>query len=399
MIMSILYLSALSSPKLVDELYNFNKKDPGFAVQKFNRLLAGGLIKSGEGVNVLSAPPVGRHNSSKLFWHRGKETDGGVMYRYLSFINIPGLRQLCLIVGTFCHTLFWAMSKPKKERAVVCDVLNASMGVAILACKITGTQTVGVMTDMPGLMVRFEANQKMPFSTRIATSLIKWCFRNYDKFVFLTEAMNVVNEHSRPYIVMEGMSDGTMSGYKKSSEKKEVRSIMYAGGLHERYGLKKLTEAFMTLPQEDICLKLFGSGPFVEELRERYCKEDNRVMYMGVVPNTEVVEAELDASLLVNPRPTHEEFTKYSFPSKNIEYMASGTPLLTTKLPGMPKEYYPYVFLIENETTEGYSQALAEALTKTDEELFEYGARAKSFVLDKKNSCEQARRVIELIKR
>lgn len=398
--MSILFLSALSSPKLVDELYNYNKKDPGFAVQKFNRLLAGGLVKNNEEVTILSASPVGRHNSSKLFWHRGQELDGEITYNYLSFINIPGLRQLCLTLGTFCHTLFWAMSKPKKERTVVCDVLNASMGVAaILACKITGTQTVGVMTDMPGLMVRFEANQKMPSSTRIATSLIKWCFRNYDKFVFLTEAMNVVNEHSRPYIVMEGMSDGTMAEHNKVLEHKEVRTIMYAGGLHERYGLKKLTEAFMMLPQENFRLKLFGSGPFVEELRERYCKEDNRVMYMGVVPNIEVVEAELDASLLVNPRPTHEEFTKYSFPSKNIEYMASGTPLLTTKLPGMPKEYYPYVFLIENETTGGYSQALAEALTKTDEELFEYGARAKSFVLDKKNSCEQARRVIELIKR
>ena len=46
--MSILFLSALSSPKLVDELYNYNKKDPGFAVQKFNRLLAGGLVKNNE---------------------------------------------------------------------------------------------------------------------------------------------------------------------------------------------------------------------------------------------------------------------------------------------------------------------------------------------------------------
>lgn len=397
--MSILYLSALSSPKLIDELYNNNKKDPGFAVQKFNRLLAGGLVKNEEEVTVLSAPPVGRHNSSKLFLHRGQELEGDITYHYLNFINLPGLRQLCLTLGTFCRTLLWTISKPQKERAVVCDVLNASMGAAaILACKITGAQTIGVMTDMPGLMVRFETNQKMPLTTRMATSLIKWCFRNYDKFVFLTEAMNVVNEYSRPYIVMEGMSDGTMVEHNKSFEHKEVRTIMYAGGLHERYGLKKLTEAFMTLPQKNIRLKLFGTGPFVDELKKKYCKEDKRVMYMGVAPNSEVVEAELEASLLVNPRPTHEEFTKYSFPSKNIEYMASGTPLLTTKLPGMPKEYYPYVFLIEDETTEGYSKALAEALNKTDEELFEYGAKAKGFVLDKKNSCEQARRVIKLIK-
>ena len=397
--MYILYLSALSSTNLVDELYNYNKEDPGFAVQKFNRLLASGLVKNEEEVTVLSAPPVGRHNSSKLFWHKGQEQDGDITYHYLNFINLPGLRQLCLTLGTFCRTLFWAMSKPKKERAVVCDVLNASMGAAaILACKITGAQTIGVMTDMPGLMVRFETNQRMPLTTRMATSLIKWCFRNYDKFVFLTEAMNVVNEYSRPYIVMEGMSDGTMVEHNKPFEHKDVRTIMYAGGLHERYGLKKLTEAFMMLPQKNIRLKLFGTGPFVGELEKKYCKEDKRVMYMGVAPNKEVVEAELEASLLVNPRPTHEEFTKYSFPSKNIEYMASGTPLLTTKLPGMPKEYYPYVFLIEDETTEGYSKSLAEALNKTDEELFEYGAKAKGFVLDKKNSCEQARRVIKLIK-
>lgn len=397
--MYILYLSALSSPKLVDELYNYNKKDPGFAVQKFNRLLASGLVKNEEEVTVLSAPPVGRHNSSKLFWHKGQEQDGDITYHYLTFINLPALRQLCLTLGTFCRTLFWAMSKPKKERVVVCDVLNASMGAAaILACKITGAQTIGVMTDMPGLMVRFETNQRMPLTTRMATCLIKWCFRNYDKFVFLTEAMNIVNEHHRPYIVMEGMSDGTMVEHNKPFDHKEVRTIMYAGGLHERYGLKKLTEAFMMLPQKNIRLKLFGTGPFVDELEKKYCKEDKRVMYMGIAPNIEVVEAELEASLLVNPRPTHEEFTKYSFPSKNIEYMASGTPLLTTKLPGMPKEYYPYVFLIEDETTEGYSKALAEALNKTDEELFEYGAKAKGFVLDKKNSCEQARRVIKLIK-
>ena len=396
--MGILYLSALSSPKLVDELYNYNKKDPGFAVQKFNRLLASGLVKNEE-VTVLSAPPIGRHNSSKLLWHRGQELEDDITYHYLNFINLPGLRQLCLTLGTFCRTLFWTISKPQKERAIVCDVLNASMGAAaILACKITGAQTIGVMTDMPGLMVRFETNQKMPLATRMATSLIKWCFRNYNKFVFLTEAMNVVNEYSRPYIVMEGMSDGTMVEHNKSFEHKGVRTIMYAGGLHERYGLKKLTEAFMMLPQKNICLKLFGTGPFVDELEKKYCKEDKRVMYMGVAPNSEVVEAELEASLLVNPRPTHEEFTKYSFPSKNIEYMASGTPLLTTKLPGMPKEYYPYVFLIEDETTEGYSKALDEALNKTDEELFEYGAKAKCFVLDKKNSCEQARRVIKLIK-
>ena len=77
--------------------------------------------------------------------------------------------------------------------------------------------------------------------------------------------------------------------------------------------------------------------------------------------------------------------------------MASGTPLLTTKLPGMPEEYYPYVYLIEDESVDGYAKALKDALSHSDEELYHYGETAKSFVLNKKNYLEQAKRVTKLI--
>ena len=83
----ILYLSALSSQRLIDGLYQQNKVDPGFAVQKFNRLLVSGLIENLVEVTVLSAPPVGRHNSSKVLWHRLRETEKEITYSYLNFIN------------------------------------------------------------------------------------------------------------------------------------------------------------------------------------------------------------------------------------------------------------------------------------------------------------------------
>ena len=185
----ILYLSALSSQRLIDGLYQQNKVDPGFAVQKFNRLLVSGLIENLVEVTVLSAPPVGRHNSSKVLWHRLRETEKEITYSYLNFINFSGLRQICLVVEAFFKTLFWSIGKKKTESAVVCDVLNASICVAaIMACKITGIQSLGVMTDMPGLMVRFEREQRLPWRTRIATGIIKWCLNNFKKYVFDGEA-------------------------------------------------------------------------------------------------------------------------------------------------------------------------------------------------------------------
>lgn len=394
--MKIIYLSALSSLRMIEQLHKQSGRDPGFAVQKFNRLLAHGLSENGDDVTVLSAPPVGRHNSKRLWWGSQEETEDGLVYHYMPFANLPVVRQLFLTLGAYFKVR--KLTRKKQVDAVVCDVLNAGLcAAAIKACKHTQTQAVGVMTDMPGLMVRFGKDQKMPFITRMATKLMKWSFDNYDKFVFLTEAMNVVNSHNRPYIVMEGMSDTSMAERQKFLNQNDERIIMYAGGLHERYGLKRLVEAFMMQEDDNLRLDIYGSGPFVEDLQGKYCKEDARIRYKGVAPNKKVVEAELNAILLVNPRPTDEDFTKYSFPSKNIEYMASGTPLLTTKLPGMPEEYYPYVYLIEDESVDGYAKALKDALSHSDEELYHYGETAKSFVLNKKNYLEQAKRVTKLI--
>jgi hypothetical protein len=81
-----------------------------------------------------------------------------------------------------------------------------------------------------------------------------------------------------------------------------------------------------------------------------------------------------------------------------MEYMASGTPLLCTKLPGMPKEYYPYVYLIENETLDGYVSALKDVLGRPECELKSMGDSAREFVLKEKNNIVQARRISDFLK-
>jgi glycosyltransferase involved in cell wall biosynthesis len=126
------------------------------------------------------------------------------------------------------------------------------------------------------------------------------------------------------------------------------------------------------------------------------------VFYGGVRLNSEIVEREQAASLLVNPWPTQKEYVKefltYSFPSKNMEYMASGTPVLTTVLPGMPKEYYPYVYLLEEETADGIANALTEIFAQGDELMLEKGKAAKKFVMETRNNVVQAAKILEMLK-
>ena len=68
------------------------------------------------------------------------------------------------------------------------------------------------------------------------------------------------------------------------------------------------------------------------------------------------------ATLLVNPRKGHEEYTKYSFPSKTMEYMASGTPTIMYKLPGLPIEYEEYLVLLPDNSQETLTAILKQCL-------------------------------------
>jgi glycosyltransferase involved in cell wall biosynthesis len=173
---------------------------------------------------------------------------------------------------------------------------------------------------------------------------------------------------------------------------------MYAGCISKQYGLGDLVEAFRKADIPGAQLHLYGPCDYPEELKQ-IAAEDPRIVYGGMLLNTEIVDKEMEATLLVNPRPTHEEFTKYSFPSKTMEYMSTGTPVLTTKLPGMPQEYYPHVYFIETETVDGIVDALHQTLSYSDDALFEKGSGARNFVLDCRNNVMQAAKILKMLEK
>lgn len=396
--MQIYYLSAASSTTLIDTIRRVKGRDPGYAVQKFNRLIIKGLLNNDCDVKVISNAPVDSKSHSTIFFS-GKESEDGIDYNYIPIINTKGIKQLCVFFYTFFKLLHLVFSRGK-EKAVICDGLSISQSMAaVLVGTITRLRVVGIMTDMPGLMVTTESKRSNiihRFKRKIVTYVNKMYLHHFSHYVLLTEAMNpVMNPKNRPYIVMEALCDPQMSNSEKLT-KFEKKTIMYAGGLHEKYGLKTLTEAFMRIKDTDIRLLIYGGGSFSEDLI-RFSKFDTRIQYMGLASNSEVLNSEIKSYLLVNPRPTTEQFTKYSFPSKNMEYMTSGTPLLTTKLQGMPEDYYPYVYLFEDETVEGYKNAIEGILKLNATEVDSKGTRAKDWVLKTKNYTVQAKRILNCI--
>lgn len=204
----------------------------------------------------------------------------------------------------------------------------------------------------------------------------------------------IVNPKAKPYIVMEGIADDIDI---KENVKKE-NYVMYAGSLYDRFGIKKLVDAFDMIKDKSLELYLFGSGETVEYIKKKE-KINESIQYKGSKTNSEIIIAERKAKLLINPRPTNNEFTKYSFPSKTIEYMLSGTPVLTTKLQGIPQEYYDYLYTINDESVEGIKNSIENIIkSESEKSLEEKGRKARKFILENKNKEAQGMRIINFVK-
>ena len=382
--MHIVYAVTTCSDKTYSRLFSHTSLKPAFQAQKYHRLLIEGLAVNAE-VDVVANPPVNPSLMDKGYVKLPDETEGGARYHYIPAIRNSVLKLICVATGTFFGTLRYA----RKDSAVIVDCLNRIAALAaLLAARLRGCRCVGIVTDIPDIF-------KGP-GFRLASMSIRHC----TDYVLLTQAMNDrLNPKGRPYVILEGHADISMGSQVNTLEgKTKPRVCFYAGGVSKQYGVKNLVDGFRMANIPNTQLHIYGPGDYVEELQQ-IAAEDPRVYYGGMLLNSEVVKKELEATLLVNPRPTDEEFVKYSFPSKTMEYMASGTAVLTTVLPGMPREYYPYVYLLEDETAQGIANTLKQVLSLPDETLHEKGKAAKAFVLNEKNNVVQAEKILKMLSR
>lgn len=400
--MNILYISTLCSKQKFKNLFEQSSIKPQQQAQKFHSLLTEGLLKHGNELYILSRVPINKSTSREINRNEKEVINQHITYQYLKINKLIFIKHIILFLKIFINTIKWSKKYKKHEKIIVCDILNLSISIAaLLASKLCRVSTIAIVTDLPNYIQNYNIQRKTILKRYLSNLNRKLsnCFvKKYNYYLLLTEYMNkIVNPRDKPYVIIEGMVDLKMNfSFNTLQNKYDDKIILYAGNLREKYGLKNLIEAFIRIKKFNIGLWIYGAGDMENEINN-YAKIDKRIKYFGVIPNEEVIQVQLKATLLVNPRPSIEEFTKYSFPSKNMEYMVSGTPVLTTPLQGMPNEYNEYVYLFEDESVEGMSKTIDYILSKSKEELHKKGLRAKEYVLKEKNNVMQAQRLLELI--
>ena len=386
--LSIAYGFSNCSGRVYEKLFAGNRQFVMVTDQKYHGLLQQGFVKNGAAVRCFSGLPVNRNVTNRMIIREKDDEENGIRYHYYTTLNLPAVRQIMIFLKGFFSIL---LSREKYD-CIICDFMSTMNAYGMgLAGKLRKIPVIEIVMDLPGLM-NTTGDPVTGIYGRIAALA--------DGFVLLTRQMNdVVNKGKVPDIVLEGHVDAVLPEVPRE-ERWEARDgkkvILYAGGIHRIFGIETLVNGFIGADLKDSELRIFGDGDYREEL-ERICASHPNIRYMGVRENGEIVYQEQRAALLVNPRPSAPVYTRFSFPSKNMEYMVSGTPVLTTNLPGMPEEYREYVYLIGEETEEGVADALKAVFQRPFSERCDLADAARAFVLKNKNNVLQAERILSFI--
>ncbi|MGN6639090.1 MAG: glycosyltransferase family 4 protein [Mucilaginibacter sp.] len=222
-------------------------------------------------------------------------------------------------------------------------------------------------------------------------------FNAVDYYVLLTEYMaQKLPVEGKRWTVMEGIFNQEDTTSFDKEDKRNKKTILYTGTLAKRYGILTLLNAFSLIKDKDCELVICGEGDAETEVIKA-SGSDKRILFKGTLDRPIVLQMQRNASLLINPRSPEGEFTKFSFPSKTMEYLASGTPTLLFKLPGIPKEYYDYCFTPDSYSAESLAQKIVEVLNLNSLELAEIGSKAREFILNNKGPKTQCKKIFDLI--
>ncbi len=224
-------------------------------------------------------------------------------------------------------------------------------------------------------------------------------YKHIDKFVLLTEQMAKRLEINSPFVVMEGIApELNVKVNNDLAEKyKNEKYILYTGTLNYKFGIGELLDAFALLDDKEVRLMICGFGQAESRIKEEM-KTNPGIIFLGKVDRSQVMALQRNATVLVNPRRNNEEYTKYSFPSKTMEYLASGVPLVAYKLDGIPDEYDSYINYVPDDSAESMAYVISRVLKMSDDERKQKGNIAKLFVTENKNNITQSKKILDFIR-
>lgn len=395
--MSVIYIGSIYPTGSIDNLKTIGS-NIDFAAETFQTSLLQGLCGYYPQLKVITAPNISAYPRVKKLSFKKEEfflPFSGMKHLFAGFLNIPGVKFLSKCVRI--RRAIKKMLDKGTDNTIIIYAVHSPFLLALCGIKKSKYKSCLIVPDLPEFMSG-NTSRLYLLGKKVDGWLIRMGLKKIDSYVLFSPHMQErLPIGDKPYTHMEGIfnTEGMIEGH---VEKDKYKTILYTGHISRRMGIPNLIEAFRLIPDLDYRLWIRGNGE-CKGLVLQAMKEDSRIVYFDPMPKSELFRLQKKATVLINPVFSSQTFTRYFFPSKTMEYLASGTPTIMARLACLPQDYESHLFFFDDESVEGIKNKIVEVCEKPQAELDAFGKAAAEFILTEKNEKMQAAKIVELIGR
>lgn len=394
--MRILFVSQYYPDSIIEQCASISKIGLDWAAHNLSKAIIRGLDENDVDYSILNVPLMGSFppfSKTPFVPSACEENMDSIGYLNITYLKrIDTKRRVLKAATKWCD-------ETQGDKVIIFYNYHYIEIITKLKQLHPDVKIVMLLTDLPEYTVPHETiltrlnNKISPLTNAKKGSHYEFI----DGYIFLAEGMkDKMPVGNKPWLLMEGIYNNESNPALINKKESSVKSIMYTGNLGARYGIGILLEAFDKIKDANCQLWIRGNGEFEKVIKAR-AEKDKRIIYMERMTRKELTEKQRQATLLINPVPPTEEFTKYFFPSKTLEYMASGTPTLMYKLSCIPEDYYEYLLFLEDGTSDYMANRIQELCNRSVDELNLIGTKASNFIFQNKTPKRQIEKVIAFL--
>lgn len=351
------------------------------------------LIRYKKAVTVFSIKPKKQNAIREKAFNKHEERliNNHTPLIQLGYVNLLIIKQITIFISIFLNLSKWVLiNKKEKKILIVFNTISYIALPVLFVSKIFGIKKLAIIADLP--MVKLQANILHKLEDQIEISIIK----KFDYLIPITERIALDYGNNKPYLVVEAGIEEYYINNEKYPEKNGSFDIIFSGTLNELSGIELAIQAMGLLKHTNIILHIYGRG-VLEEFVINATKMNTNIIYHGSISNDEMMKKQKQCNLLISPRIPDDYMTKYTFPSKILEYMVSDVPIICNKLSGIPKEYYSYLTALDIPDYRVWATTIENIYNDKSNHYKEIARKAKEYVLMNKTWEKQAEKICSFI--
>jgi glycosyltransferase involved in cell wall biosynthesis len=310
------------------------------------------------------------------------------------FINLAILKHLTSFMTTFVFVIQWILRNKNSQRTIVLHgVQSCKLWGVLLAQVLAPCITIAYLTDDIGVSLKWEGNLLKKLRL-VDINLIKLGLHRLSGIIAMTPNLAEKLAPGLPALIMPTIRASTPNAVnaKLCNSNAGLFNIVYTGGLSHSYGLDLLLDTFKQANRSNWRLIITGWGEMAETIRD-FALNNLQVEYLGVLDTKELTALYRRADVFVNPKLTSTPISSLAFPSKIVEYLGTGKPVVSTNLPIFDDDFRRYLIITQSDSPEELIRCLDNIMSWDDHQQESWRQQTLRFVNEELSPLKQGAKI------